>query len=142
MTEPHDPIRAYLESRGCDPQVAERGLEGLIDEWRQIAYDLTEQGYVLGLDDYLNDMDGRDILEGALQALEPAERAPARARVEAADQQVIQATVPCAGCLWGEELAAAHHWQAGKQWWYYRVPRECSLELAGDLEAAGLAPLE
>jgi hypothetical protein len=136
----HDPIREYLQGRGCAAEVVERGLDGLIAEWELIASDLAEQGCVLGMDDYLNDLDGRDILEGALQALDPAARAAARPRVEVADLKVIGATVPCADCLWGEELAESHGWQPGKQWWYFRVPREHSLEFAGDLEAAGIHP--
>ena len=136
----HDPIRTYLEQRGCAAEVAERGLEGLIAEWQLVAESLADQGYPLGLDDYLNDMDGRDILEGALQALERPARAAARARVEEADRTLLGATVPCAECLWGEELAEAHHWEAGAQWWYFRVPRDCSLQFAGDLEAAGIHP--
>jgi hypothetical protein len=133
-----DPVRTYLEGRECPPDVVERGLEGLVHEWELIAADLAEQGSVLGLDDYLNDMDGRDILDGALKSLEPAARGEFKARVEAADLAVMEATAPCAACLWGEELEEAHGWAAERQWWYYRVPRVYSLEFGGDLEAAGL----
>jgi hypothetical protein len=140
MTEVIDPVRQYLQSRGCAPDLVERGLDGLLDEWQLVAEDAAELGYPLGLDDYLNDMDGRDLLEGALQSLDRPARAAARARLEAADRLLLGATLPCAECLWGEELAEAHHWEAGTQWWYYRVPKEHSLQFAGDLEAAGIHP--
>jgi hypothetical protein len=140
MDTAHDPVREYLKTRGCAAEVLERGLEGLVAEWELIAEGLEGQGYVLGLDDYLNDMDARDILEGALRVLEPAARTAVKARVEAADHQVLEATDPCADCLWGDELAESHHWSPGKQWWYYRVPRDRSLEFSGDLEATGIRP--
>ena len=58
-------VHVFLLSRGCPDDVVEMGLEGLLLEWER-AVAQVESGYPLGLDDYLNDLDGRQLLEESL----------------------------------------------------------------------------
>ena len=132
---PEDPVREFLEERGSPEHMVAAGLEGLVDYWEVIVGDI-EEGYALGLDDYLNDMDARELLEGAMAAAPLAQRAAVAARVKAADQRLRDIVVPAGRCLWGDDLAEEEGWSAEKNWWYYTRPREPGPSLADDLEGS------
>ena len=132
-----DSVKRYLESRGCDPELVAGGLGGLVEAWARVVEDVARGGYSLGLDDYLNDMDTRDILEGALEASGAGAQAVA-ARLSTLDKLFLAATRPCDRCLWGPALARDHGWTDEEHWWYFRAPLRPSDELAEDLIAAGL----
>ena len=51
-----DPVRDYLQKKGCADHVINGGLAGLVETWEGIVESVAE-GYSLGLDDYLNDLD-------------------------------------------------------------------------------------
>ena len=131
-------VRRFLESKGCDPNRVERGIEGLLEDWEDIATQIGQGVYQLGLDDYLNDMDAREILEGAVMMPETPPEADVLERLEAADEQVRAATIEASRCLWGDALARDHGWQPETHWWYYRFPREHNEEFAKDLQATGV----
>jgi hypothetical protein len=80
MTTEHDPVHTYLISRGCAPLVVRRGLSGLLEHWATIVA-AVERGRDASLDEWLNDMDLRDILAGALAAAGPRERRAAALRL-------------------------------------------------------------
>ena len=125
-------VRAFLEGRGCDPAVAERGLHGLIADWEAVA-DALERGYPLDtLDDYLNDMDARQLIHEILASVPRADRAVA-ARLASADERVRARLAPRAECLWGGAIAASRGWRAQREWWYFMQPSQPGPGLARDL---------
>jgi hypothetical protein len=127
MTTDPDAVQTYLNSRGCSQLVVRRGLSGLLEHWATIVA-AVERGRDASLDEWLNDMDLRDILAGALAAAGPRER-------RAAAQRLV--TEPCA-CLWGEEIAATNRWRPEWQWWYFRRPTVPGPTLREDLLVNGL----
>src|SRR6266571_4266274 len=74
-------------------------------------------------DDYLNDMDGRRILEEALQVAPPEERSKWLEHVRTADERIREHLVSTSECIWGEENAAKHGYSRERDWWYYHRPR-------------------
>lgn len=135
----NEAVKGYLEGRGCDFETVEGGLPGLVADWEGVVEDISEEGYGFGLDDLLNDMDARDMLEGALQAA-GIEAGPARAATQLADEQFKALSVPTDRCLWGESIAGQNDWSPKKQWWYFRVPAARNEDLDEDLETAGIKP--
>lgn len=135
MSGPHDDegIRDFLRRRGAPDHVVERGLAGLVGAW-EATVQAVASGYAFGLDDYLNDLDGRQLLEEALGAASDLERARLAPRLEAADARMRELLEPRERCLWGEEVARYHGWEAAANWWYYGVPRAPGPDLAQDLE--------
>jgi hypothetical protein len=117
-----DPVCDFLKKHGCPAHVVARGLEGLLAAWEKTASEVA-RGYGLGLDDYLNDADGREILDKALQAAESAERNALLPRLEAADRMIRRHLKPAGPCLWGEEEALERGWTPKRNWWYFRRPR-------------------
>jgi hypothetical protein len=158
--DPHDSgtpqaggIRAFLRARGCEDRIVIGGLEGLIAEWESIA-ESVEGGYPLDtLDDYLNDMDLRELIEEALAAvrgrhdpraeaagaLRAAGGAALDVRLASADARMRSALVAARGCLWGEAIGAKRGWSAAREWWYFMRPARPGPELRAELEARGLA---
>ena len=129
-----DPARSFLQERGCPDDVVRRGLRGLVEAWERTVREVRA-GYSLGLDDYLNDMDGRQLIEDLFRNV-PAARTPTLAgRVREADALLRQLLQPARECLWGAEAAAAHAWTPEKEWWYFQRPKKAGPELMSDLLA-------
>lgn len=127
-----DPVKGYLKKRGSAEHVVRGGLPGLLARWEGIV-DQVAAGYPVGLDDYLDDMDVRDLVEGALRVAAPRAARGAAARLSAADARLKALVVPAGSCLWGEEAAREHGWTPRRQWWYFSVPKRPGEELAADL---------
>ena len=128
-----DLVRRLLAERGCPDEVIESGLEGLVAAWERVVGEV-EAGYSLGLDDYLNDLDGRQLVEEAIDLAEAADREAARARVRAADLRMKALVRPTAECLWGETVAESEGWTPQSNWWYFSLPRAPGAMLREDLE--------
>lgn len=129
-------VREYLKARGCADFVVAGGLSGLLDRWGK-ATSAIEGGYDGLLDEYLNDMDLRDILEDAMDVAALPENSEMRQRLAACDLRVKNATVPC-GPIWGREVAESEVMDPAVQWWYFVRPRHPSDELRLELDAEGL----
>lgn len=129
-------VRDLLRRRGAADHVVSGGLPGLVESWERTASDV-EAGYRLGLDDYLNDMDGRQLLEDAWGAASDLERTRVRGRLEDADRRARAALVPTERCLWGADVARYHGWNAEQQWWYFMRPRAAGAALEEELKELG-----
>lgn len=132
-----DPVREWLRSRGCPAHIVRAGVPGLVDRWDEIAHSL-EDGYPYTLDDYLNDMDTRTVLEGALDHLGTDEAADARASMASADRLFRQLTESLDHCLWGDDVAEHEGWDRDREWWYWRRPRDPGPDFSSDLAEAEL----
>jgi hypothetical protein len=126
-----DPVQALLRARGCPDRTVEGGLSGLVERWENVVTSITS-GYALGLDDYLHDMDVRQLLEDALAMAGPSARRLA-SRVSAVDEKLRQVVAPAGRCLWGDALAKRNRWTVEKNWWYFTRPRESAPALLEDI---------
>jgi hypothetical protein len=124
--------REFLRARGCPEPVVNAGAEGLIEEWERVVGQV-EQGYPLGLDDYLNDLDGRELIAALMAAVSRALTPVQKRRLLAADERMRVASVPLTHCLWGDRLAAANGWDASRNWWYFARPARPGPDLAQEL---------
>lgn len=108
-------------------------IRSLLIAWEAFAEGLAN-GYELGLDSYLNDLDGRRLLAEAIAAAKdvPADETT---RLGAADGRVLAATKPGNTCLWGSKNARRNGYDPERHWWYYAVPRRHSEQFARDLAA-------
>ena len=133
-----DPVTRYLQSRDCTRDMVRGGLNGLVNRWEVIVAQVVK-GYDFTLDDYLNDMDLRDILAGALDALGPKEAQPPEIdrRVTAADRQFLELTL-ATDDLWGNPEDGEGAPDPETQWWYYRRPAKPGPTLQEDMKSAGL----
>jgi hypothetical protein len=125
-------VREFLRSRGCPDDVVSGGLEGLVEEWERVV-EQVQEGYPLGLDDYLNDLDGRQLADDAFSLATDGEQSKLGKRLRAADERMKKLVKPSAGCLWGDKVARAEGWSAAENWWYYSVPKSPGPLLGEDL---------
>lgn len=128
-----DLVRDYLRNKGCAKHVVEGGLEGLTKDWEETAASVV-QGYPLGLDDYLNDMDGRQLLEEVLAISGVATKAKYKRRVRRADDEIRKVLAPTRHCIWGDGAASEHGWSPEENWWYFSEPKSACPELLEDLK--------
>lgn len=118
----NDPVRDYLRRSGAPYSVVAQGLRGLVENWERVVEQVLG-GYTLGLDDYLNDMDGRQLLQNALDLAPDEVRNSFLDRVRDADQRIRQNLLPAGRCLWGSIVAEDEQWVAAVNWWYFEKPR-------------------
>lgn len=126
-----DPVREFLMEHGSPAHVVDGGLEGLIAGWEKTV-DEVVHGYALGLDDYLNDMDGRELLRAALALAPAAGLKRLRPRIQAADRRIKSRLGPAGPCLWGEPEARERGWTPRVNWWYFRRPKRAGEEFEED----------
>lgn len=107
----------WLKAHGCPDHVVRLGAEGCVHSWELTGRQLAE-GWSLGLESYLNDLDGRQLLFEMEQAglLDEHELK----RVHLADHSVQASTNESDKCVWGEETATVKGWTSQQNWWYWR----------------------
>jgi hypothetical protein len=105
-----------LKKRDVRPDLAAGGWPALVDAWRETVESI-ENGYPLTLDDYLNDMDLRQIIEEASPLVSAADRQA----IAELDQRAL-ARLRSVDCLWGAREATANGWTAERNWWYFYEP--------------------
>jgi len=130
---PHDPVREYLRQSGAPYSVVAQGLRGLVENWERVVAQVLE-GYDLPLDDYLNDMDGRQLLDNALQLAPEEVREGFLSRVHDADGRIRPQLVAAGRCLWGNIVASDEGWTAERHWWYFEKPRNPGPRLKDELD--------
>ena len=128
-----DPVRTYLRERGSTQHVVDRGLEGLVGDWEKTVESIL-QGYDFGLDDFLNDLDGRQLISELMALNEGSFGRRYQDRIRRADERMRQAVRFTSRCIWGEEAAAEHGWSPDRNWWYFSEPKTASRELLKDLK--------
>lgn len=111
-----------------------RSLDDLVARWAQIAAHAGT--YNLTLDDWLNDLDLRDIISRRMTETPDAITADIEARLMSADQAFRTATLESKQSLWGPTAGGEHH--ATRQWWYFRYPSSPGPSMRRDLETAGV----
>ena len=128
-----DPIRNYLKNRGCAEHIIRGGLQGLVEMWETIVSEVSH-GYDLTFDDYLNDMDTRQLLEEVKPlATTAADKSLIRklGRIDAMMRTLIE---PTKQALWGEQTAQEHNWSRATHWWYFAKPKYLGPDLREEME--------
>jgi len=129
-----DPVREYLRNKGCAQHVVKGGLEKLVEAWESTVASII-RGYEFGLDDYLNDLDGRQLISELMEIADAPSRLKYGERVRRVDERVRTILRPTGECLWGKAAAARHGWTVEKNWWYFSVPQTAGPELLIDLNS-------
>lgn len=128
-----DAVRDFLREKGCAYQLIERGFVGLVESWEKVVQSV-EEGYTLTMDDYLNDLDARQLLDEAMSVASAAELARFDDRIQQADDQMKSLTRRTGVCLWGDEVAEEEGWTPKKNWWYYSRPIEADADLLAEID--------
>ncbi len=119
---PEEAVRAFLRERGLADEILAEGAEGFVARWEQAARDAERERYPFGIEDWLNELDGRQVLHELQAAVPGALGEGLAARLDEADARVQAATVVAGECLWGDALAARMGWRPAHEWWYWRTP--------------------
>ena len=128
-----DPVGEFLRKRGCPEHVITGGIEGLTEKWEEVVRSV-EEGYSLGLDDYLNDMDGRQLIDESLRIAPAEDKRAYLKRIRQADAKMQWLVKQAGKCLWGEETARREGWEAEKNWWYFSIPTHSGEALLSEID--------
>lgn len=104
----------------------------MIDQWAAFVAGLSEP-YIFDLDNWLNDVDLRQLIHEANPMFGVDEVADAARKLEEADRNFLLATHEVPTCLWGSKTARREHWTAARNWWYFRAPLRSNAELDEEL---------
>lgn len=123
MLSPSPKVRQFCLEQGFSFRVCEDGFEFLLRGWESTVSEI-ETGYRALFDDYLNDVDGRDIINRLLPFADDEERTMIESSLPQVDSRFLDATVPTRRCIWGDEAAARNGLDEGRHWWYFRIPQK------------------
>lgn len=124
-----DPVRDRLKELGASEHIVSGGLDGLVKKWESIVESIST-GYKWDLDEYLNDIDVRQLLEDVITRI--ADVSPVLLeRINAADELMRRST-KASKCIWGEQAAHKEGWTPEKNWWYFVVPKKIQNHESGD----------
>ena len=129
-----DPVRTYFKQRGCARHVVDGGLTGLVESWEQTVRSVAS-GYTLTLDDYLNDLDSRQLIDDVWSIAGEDQRGEVLVRLRQSDDLMRRVTRPLSVCLWGEKNAIQQGWTPEKNWWYFSRPVDAAPELLREIES-------
>ena len=113
------------------PDVAD--LSDLIDQWVAFTADLEGKGYSFDLDNWLNDVDVRELILEALPMFSREEMGEHALKLDKADETFLTATRDFKRCVWGHGTARKERWTPEKNWWYFRTPRRSNAQLEDEL---------
>lgn len=121
LTNAMDPLTHYLQTRTSAEHIWKQNANELVANWEK-CIDEIRNGYKGGLDDYLNDMDLRQIIADCLCFVRASFTPALINRIEFADKELTSLTKELPECLWGESLAERFDWTRANSPWYYRLP--------------------
>lgn len=124
---PHDE-RVRKVIRKCSERVVKDGLNYLIPNWKQSVASLEKE---TELDEYLNDVDGRDIIRQILTVLRPDEIMTVEKDLKPIDDLFREKTTATSQCIWGARNERHRGWNRVEHWYYYRAP----MQLLPDLDS-------
>lgn len=128
-----DAIREYLKNKGCAEHIVKGGLQGLVEMWETIVTEISH-GYDLTFDDYLGDMDTRQLLEEVKPlATTAAHKSLIRklGRIDAIMRTLVESTQQA---LPGEHIAQERNWIPARHWWYFSKPKYLGPDLREEME--------
>jgi hypothetical protein len=131
----NDPVRDYLRRSGAPYSVVAQGLRGLVENWERVVAQIVA-GYNHTLDEYLADMDGRQLLANAFDIAPEEVRQAFLPRVHDADLKARLNLVAMGRCLWGGIVAEEEGWTEEGNWWYFEKPRNPGPRLREELDKA------
>ena len=131
MSTPAEDVRAFLRDRGLADEIVADGLEGFVTRWEQAGREAERERYPFGIEDWLNELDGRQIVHELARSVPAAMGRPLAARLEEADSRVRAATQASPECLWGKALAKRLGWKPANEWWYWRRPHAVNEDFEG-----------
>jgi len=105
----------------------------LIDQWSTFTTTLERQDYSFDLDNWLNDVDVRELIFEALPMFSREEMGDHALKLDEADKQFVAGTRDFKRCVWGSGTAKKEKWTAAKNWWYFRTPRRTNAQLEDEL---------
>ena len=114
-----DPVREYLRDKGCAEHVVKGGFGGLVRDWESTVASIV-RGYEFGLDDYLNDLDGRQLISEVMEIADPPSRLKYGERVRLVDEHREALDQPLNAC--GVTLPRDTDGRQIKLW-YFSVPQ-------------------
>ena len=117
----NDPVKEFCLQKGYAQHVVEGGLDYLTTSWEKTCRQIAA-GYSLGFDDFLNDMDGRRILDEVFQVATEEQKQSIQSRLKKADELFIASTAESVACIWGKANEERLGYLRGKNWYYYRIP--------------------
>ena len=108
-------------------------LRELIDQWATFTADLERQDYNFDLDNWLNDVDVRELILEALPMFSREEMGDHALKLDEADKAFLAGTREFKKCVWGGGTAKKEKWTPQKNWWYFRTPQRTNAQLEDEL---------
>jgi hypothetical protein len=116
-------IKSYLKEKQYPEFVWQGGIERLLTDWKNTVRNKNNKVNFYGWDDFLNDLDGRRILEEVLDEFKNEDLSELKKSLKEIDDLYKERSIFSELCVYRRELAEKYHYTPNKHWWYYRIPK-------------------
>jgi len=118
MVYPHNGmIKAAM--RGKSDLVQKDGLNYLIPEWKRFVTDYSGKEDLM--DEWLNSLDGRMIIDQILALLPTSERKWVEEQLSPIDNLFRSMSFETNECVWGASNEKSNGYNRASHWYYYRI---------------------
>lgn len=118
VTYPHnDTIKAAM--RGKSELVQKDGLNYLIPKWKRFVAEYSGNEDLM--DEWLNSLDGRKIIDQILGLLPGRDRKWIEERLSPIDELFRLRTFETNECVWGASNEKSNGYNRASHWYYYRI---------------------
>jgi hypothetical protein len=114
-------IKDYASDNGYAEHVIHGGIPWLVANWQDTTDSRLEQEEYT-LDEYLNDLDARRVIDELELLLGQPSFQQLDAIVTPIDERFLERTYRIAECLWGKRAEKKNGYNPSTHWYYYRLP--------------------
>ena len=118
-----DPIREYCRRKKYSNMVIYGTFDYLLKGWEITVNSIVSGKYHSSFDEYLNDMDGRYILEELIEVADNTLPAGIKEQMWKLDCDIRKSSQPSSVCIWGTENSLKYGYSPQKHWYYFMLPK-------------------
>lgn len=111
-------IKNYLKEKGYASFVIDKGLNYLIPSWEKSIKIFSDRDLIY---DYINDLDGRKIIDEIIEFLSKEEKQIVQEELERIDTKFKKKTFEINECIYSKRIEEKHGYNRKKNWYYYRI---------------------
>ena len=122
-----DPAREYSRRKRFSSLVIYGTFDYLLKGYEVTVKDIVSENYTM-FEEYLNDMDGRRILEELIEVAGDSAPYGVREKMWQLDSKIIPFLQPSFNCIRGNKNALKNSYLPQKHWYYFALPKFIATE--------------
>ena len=118
-----DVVREYCRRREFGHPIVYGTFDCLLKGWERTVNSIVSGKFHFSFDEYLNNMDGRKILEELIEVANNTLPAEIKEQMWQLDCKIRKSLQRSSVCIWGTKNSLKYGYSSQKHWYYFMLPR-------------------